>query len=773
MKKLLAKRGIMILYTLIVVSMLIILLTASMTQMQHSTFLTNKLEAETRAYWAAMAGLEYAQARIDGDIKWPSADTLYSGGVGNYDISEKYIAGCLVVHGVCREKDDEFYIAFGKSVSGNSIVPSPLPADESGKPLKLYSFNGINPADGKSSIADMFLEISKIPSHVVQMPKAGGVYIAVEGRNRNYVCNLEKIFQARLGADKYSAALYVGKEFDGYIRGKFAVSDNGGRNPNVITVDGFTIQSSSPLEGANALNDIDTAAPPDNLGNGPVSMHGGAIFTKKPTISLNSVKLVTGNPANLRNYGVRVEPAGSIELPKITIPQPAASSVYLPGGNYTFVERPKSLPSPFEDLCQRLNLPSFDYTPKKSNISAVGEKDYEFMYFPTDFSPNSFTVEKFQKGRIMVVIDDILKKLEGSGGGILGAVVDVLTQPVQWPIEAYRKVIKNELNGEMFEIDNGKSKFYAFKPNDKPLNKNALSESPFKIRNDMLAMTITDNVQVSSGDFVFATSEVDMNNYSSGKYRQAVYARSSVMLGEKNVKDRVMLYSDASIDIKGFLAGKGEVVGKNNISIEAGGKLDAEGENEIAMFAHNDLNIKYVSATFAKYYAPHDVRDAAQKVPLPFDLANLPEISSKKYKDYVKNLLSQTVSSGKTLKEMLKSYGITSETGYNTPETYIYELMSRDPASLNPVSGQVSESSAYSPFVPTSNIRGVLYAKNNIVIEPSQGDVSLEGIVVCEGSMKVYDANNFSIRYDPSLSSISVALPQGSYMLSQLLFNKF
>jgi len=158
-------RGAMLIYAFIIVSLLIVLLTASMLQLQNSVFLTKKMEAETKAYWVSFAGAEYADAKITQNITWPMQNISYKTTIGAYEITEEVVGNYVRIRGTYKEKnsssiDSEFYLAFKTDLPSAppagefSIVPTPLIKDLStpSKNISCYSINAVtvasNPGGG-------------------------------------------------------------------------------------------------------------------------------------------------------------------------------------------------------------------------------------------------------------------------------------------------------------------------------------------------------------------------------------------------------------------------------------------------------------------------------------------------------------------------------------------------------------------------------------------------------------------------------------------------
>ena len=74
------KKGIILLYTLAITSILSILLMGVVWKMQNSVLLTKRTVQEIKSYWSARAGLDFAADRLTSNVSWPVSEACVIGG---------------------------------------------------------------------------------------------------------------------------------------------------------------------------------------------------------------------------------------------------------------------------------------------------------------------------------------------------------------------------------------------------------------------------------------------------------------------------------------------------------------------------------------------------------------------------------------------------------------------------------------------------------------------------------------------------------------------
>lgn len=856
----LKKHGVMLVFTILIIALLIILLTASISQLQNSIFLTNKVEAETRSYWASFAGLEYAHERINGDVGWPNnpAAPLSSAIIGDFSIREEAVSGGVRVYGLCESQNSEFYLAFNTAYASENSIMSNI-TDVKGKLLNCYSCNGLSTAFANGTdFKDGYELNTKFTSprvlitardamdreHRVALPANAGVYVSCEGRNRNQSSRIERIYAGKSGLEDFSAALYVGGSTNASVHEKFSVTDVNGGRPSIVTEKGMTVTALGQLPDSPLLYgnpSINTSLPPDTIGNGPLAFHDGTVYTNASNIQVNGTQIVTGQSVNSKKYGITVMPVADVRLPNVK-PQENTAPKELPGGYYTFVEKEKvsnkqlitdlfeMAPSTFLGILGKIPLIG-SVTKIVNNMTGrllgamagfltdvffnntTGDKFYQLIYFPNEYGDpkTNFTQDLSKKTTSLAIARRWLKDLGGPvGWGTLLKCVFPIPRPdrllklvPQYVLDRYVKDMKKEIKGDFieFKMKDG-STYYGYKPNGVPFREADLKNAPFEVATDVFTMNVRESINITGGDFTFQTIELN----DKGGYTDAEYARGALYITKKAVDGvtekpsiaKLKVSSAESISVHGFLLGNLDMRSEKDIMFEAGGQInqtsqkESSDESEIAVLANN-ITIEYNTVRYNPYFAPENLVESVlqlvAKGDCPFKIGDeivLPEYDSKAFEAYVDRLKTQTVNlnphdpanGGKnTLENILANYNYSKNNDtFYSQKRFIYDYLDNNPKILtyDPKTMPYKK-----PFLPTSNIRGIVYAYRdlNIVLNPSyNGDVAIEGVVICgSGNFTVSNVNNLSLRYNPNLSIISSVLdtPQESVFLSELFFNKF
>lgn len=191
-------RGIILLFTLLITVTLSFILMGAVWRMQSSIFLTYRLSSEIKAYWSALAGLEFVQNKIMLDRNWAGVKPLNSASVvcGKYSVD---INSDGYVKGLDSDADASFHLVFADP--GAAEVSSSVP-DANNAGLYYYSQNTI-PYSIEQSASDDITD-SKIYddfscdigyglSRSVKIPYMG-VYLVSMGKAGAYKTTLEKIF---------------------------------------------------------------------------------------------------------------------------------------------------------------------------------------------------------------------------------------------------------------------------------------------------------------------------------------------------------------------------------------------------------------------------------------------------------------------------------------------------------------------------------------------------------------------------------------------------
>lgn len=772
-RKTLKNKGVMLIFSLIVISFLLILLTASIAQMQNTIFLTNRMEAEMKAEWAAMAGLEYAEACINKNIKWPEAGGCPT--VGDYSMSLTEKGDCLVLNAVSSKTGSEFCIAFRKTNPGDNFVPlSKISA--SGQNVDIYSYN----SGGTTFSGSKTVCTTNGKTHIVTCPASSGVYVGVEGRSGRYKSFAEKLYKIENVYEDYAAALFAKGGLNVQVDEKFAVSQIGGRHPSIIALGSVNVQSN-------------TSNVPDRDGNGPLAMQEGAIFTNAPSVQIGVQSITTGDSNSMGSYGVRVEQAVTTSQPQENFP--AVEGRKIPAGSYTFLERSVDQLSPLYELYYETTtdqdfLARLETMKKRAEDNrpplAPGDKSFELVFFPEGVNATDITAEDYKNAKILLEIEKQLeyKNFPTYSRGKLEYGLSLIEEAEQkyedmknnpflsllhhinlLSIDSFMTVLEDaEYNGSGYSDDDilavafyqcqqelrpkakgefvpikDKSHSYEFVPRNKFISPKQTSFTdgfPFTPNFYAVELALDSSVHCS-GNFNFQTVE------RSGE----AYAIAKKVTSKIDLNGEKQLGADGTIDIEGCLKGKGKIVAKNDVKIEAGGNLSSE---DIALFATNNIEIKYPSVSQITYsYAARDLKE---------------DIKNSSYAEILADVQNSNWESA--AQSFVDSY---------SPSKNVDRTVEKDNL-LNFVES-IYKNTTWD-YAPSSNLKGIIYAKNgNININPDGGAIAFEGVIVCGGVFATSQASSLSIRYDTASSYITDTIPPpgggSAYSLSELFYNKF
>ncbi len=820
-KKIYGKKGIMLLYAFVIVSFLVILLTASISQMQNSVFLTNRVEAETKAYWASMAGMEYMEARFSNNICFPSAIGSTSTSIGGFTVTETVDIDKNIVHGVLEGTRSEFCIVFNKTPAANSFIPTNK-VSVSGKEVSIYSYNGAGHLENEKNkpkrIAGSKITCQRsLNDHKVYFPANSSLYIGVEGRNGSYISNTEKIYQVlNVPPNTYGSSIFV-NNFQGNLSGQLIVNQTGGRRPSIVAKGSFS------LDGLGTLG----------RNSGPLKMQNGAIFTNAPHASINGVNIATGSATSEFDYGLRVEPAGDIQ-PK-DFPLPDLGNEAIPSGNYTFVERPANQIDPYLEILQQTSSSAIiqgliaemkaEINSNKPSLENIKDRNYDFVFFNRNMTKDDISqldINAYQTARVLMELDYRLKdvskdNIESYNSSISRAkgyyakseyyedwtptpdedeapdpdplgysqkqnlVLWECRERIEQEEPSYKGRFiplsvqpgggippKNEWNKLEFVPKESNTLFYAEvgvlekHPKHFFTFSGDLYKFPFVIDPAKLKITLKEgvNVRVVGELFEFATYETP--NYAGGtKYHIASQARATFSPGGNRFT------SSQDINIKGCLSGEG-IIRAKNIKIEAGGDLAADAGNKIALYADDNIELVYDSAYMANYTQGNAIDEEIVKRNLGSNVSYETAMSLVYENPAAEPSERILTDLGKTLVGCGASDTIENQ---NSAVSRIVGYTSQ--------TGTPEEiAAARAAFLPASNLRGIIYSNGSISITPGSGkDVSFEGTIYARDLLRISSVRNVFITFDPEYAqNVKGIVPPNSAdsrTLSEIFYNMF
>lgn len=250
MKKNSRAKGIFLIYVAAAAALISIFLIGAVKNVHNSFFLTKKLAGESKAFWAAEAGMNYAEYRLKKNIGWPfTTSESESTEFGDYRITETSENGGegKLIHGKTEDGTSEFCIYFSKSLKTNddytTIVPAYFPSDPAN--INYCSFNSLNEKNLKSGtkqsdsdtpkFSNANVEISKSPGVRRVILTTPGIYIACDGRSGIYRSVLEKLMIAD-NSRLYGAGVYSGNDISVSLKGigsSFGIAQTSNSKPDI------------------------------------------------------------------------------------------------------------------------------------------------------------------------------------------------------------------------------------------------------------------------------------------------------------------------------------------------------------------------------------------------------------------------------------------------------------------------------------------------------------------------------------------------------------
>ncbi|GEM_PF-1085053 len=189
------KKGIMLFTVLMMVAMFLIFIAAMVEDLKAGLFFSSNQSSQQRAYWAAMAGMNYAVQMAKNVPGWEGNTRTSPVTADTYSVVEQYTAQGAVqikaVKGSLNNEESEFYFAFANLDGSKNLIPA---HDAQGRLLSYYCYNNINSDDSLEAFINLNRMQRKFPGK--------SVYLVVEGRSQRariileslYVVDLSNIF---------------------------------------------------------------------------------------------------------------------------------------------------------------------------------------------------------------------------------------------------------------------------------------------------------------------------------------------------------------------------------------------------------------------------------------------------------------------------------------------------------------------------------------------------------------------------------------------------
>jgi len=290
-----SRKGIVLVTILIMIVVLVMLLSIIVGDLKTGLYFAGNYNREQKSYWAACAGLEYAEHMIQLNCNWKGNSTAIPLSAGGIVVEENY-AACGVkqinaAYGKINGGESEFYIAFANIDSSGVISPT---SDKDGKNLEYYSYNMLYQApDG-----DEFKIIISLDGLKRSIPR-NSMYAVVEGRSKGVRTSLEAIFITDY-TDYIPAVTISSGDMNFNLNdpsSKLLITHAAGDNPVIRCNDAITISDTGTNKKV-------------------LDMSSGKAIAKN-SISINGMQVDSGNQAE---FGINAEVGrdSKKDFPKVT-----------------------------------------------------------------------------------------------------------------------------------------------------------------------------------------------------------------------------------------------------------------------------------------------------------------------------------------------------------------------------------------------------------------------------------------------------------------------
>ena len=754
-------RGVMLLYSIIVMTLLAMILAIAINQMQHGMFITKKFYAETKAEWAARTGLEYVSYKMTENPYWPFGDGIsQTESFGKYQITKTLSSDKCILHGVSNQEEDlEFYIVFKNKVVNEGADCYSIAGEDftaNGSPIEYASVNSLNIKEFESAALSgdsdglcFEVRVSENGHYTYLMPSS--VYIAADGRCGAYKSVLERLICIDTSGD-IDGGVYSGNNFRVDLHGKgaaFNVEQLGSGKPQIFAKNNFNI-----YRDFNAKYSRDfPVVKPCNIGEGTIYYGKDMVISDsslerasaeeigfKRKVGVNAVKMQPPLPEYPRLSWDELESKKPASLPNLD----SGSYIFIPdptSGDYNLFYFPtlcldtlSVVPPSMTEEGEIIPNPARDVVPRYRDATFISKLEYTQEAYDKDF--------------------------EGAGAKRI--------PPGDFARAAIGFPTPNIISWNMRQV--GKT----YKPIMMITSSVNLSDITVPGTSDtingfnILALGVSD-----TGDKYVISPVIRPVLSFNGKFN-STSSLIQMLMGKKKAAEPVTLYTpkDSSVYIKGLLGGTGQIV-TGSMAFEAGSNLETKSENHIAIYAAGDVDIKYVSArqtlmvddfvlsAIAGETGKLDsIVNKALKATITFKDPNLPA-TSPQLKDSLQNVLIEYYGYSKNdaralIKNNIEVNALTSikveKRWLRSDKIYTVCDVPTNRYTLT-----------LSPRAP-SCFKGVIYTWGNFYADTDYGDFVMQGALVAfggdpsyaapgqnnRGSIILNDCTDFRIVYDPA-----------------------
>lgn len=639
-----AKRGIILISTLVIMVVFSIFLMTAVYHMQSSVMATKRVIWDIKSYWATEAGNNIAADSCIITSNFPNSKTLpynkNSEGVkyGDYLITND--------NGVIKGRDDNI---------GNSFSIYTSDSSEMNVSLKSH-FNST-----KSSVSSDEIYCLTVGQSGPTICATEFIYKVNNDPNTTFK-NINNTTINREEALFVGAALFVGDDLDVNVKDFFNILQKDGTRGCIVSGGAVSISSENNSE------------EPTWDKCGGLSIGDGIIFAND-SCKINGKDIPLGDKDNLSKYGVSVykKPSATMNPPKFKNPE---NAVDLPSGIWAFMEMPTKdelQKEEFKALCSAVNSICSDTA--EADVSQITK--FESYLNKNENYKNWLSCDKYtnvertqgQKAYIASKFNQVFDKLPNVAGQYVPVFLpDKNSGNTPFATRAklssssinsitYSGMIKAFANGVISENknesetinlgsnpnskeyvlstckDNNNKDFYLLRycknDNIKSRIENVGKHVAFSTTNnktDYLTMTVIGDLESKDSDSFFSfavfernplnfseeykkylqTAGEDEELYSSSEISQLISQRTECYVPANSRRGLVKLGNGTGSEnsiivnkmhIKGSIQGEGNLRSKaKDITFEGVGSGVTSGDNLVSMWAADDIKIYQVSA---------------------------------------------------------------------------------------------------------------------------------------------------------------------------------
>ena len=756
-------KGVALLYSIILMTLLVMILAIAINQMQHGMFIVKKFYAETKAEWAARAGLEYVAYKMTEDPYWPFGGVQnQTESFGKYEIKQSHSADKCILRGIStQEKNLEFYIVFKNKVTHEGGDRYSIAGDyftNSGSPIEYASINSLNiekfesaASAGNSEGLCFEVKVSNNGHYKYLMPSS--IYIAADGRCGAYKSVVERLICVDTSGN-IEGGIYSGGSIKTELHGKGAalnVEQLGNGKPQIFAKNNVSIHRDFNAKYSRNIPEVK----PCNIGEG-IIYYGNDMIISDSSLERTSAEEI-GFKRKVGGNAVKMQPPLP-EYPRLSWDELGSkrppSVANLDSGSYIFIPDPTSGDYNlfyFPTLCLDALAVVPSTEPMEGSVGARPEGDTIYHYKEANFlskiscTQGAYNNNFYINGAKKIVPGDFAEANVGLSKK------DIISWDMRLVGKIYKPVMMITSSVNLLDV--------------------TVPGILTKINGlNILALAIESS---TSGGDKYVVSHIHPVLQFNGQFH-SVREQMQMLRGENSNPDQVTLYTpkDSSVYIRGLLGGTGRIV-TGSMAFEASSGLETESDNHIAIYAAGDIDVKYVSARQTSTLE-HFVEDLVLNA-IAGERGELEQIVNRVLKKRIS--FKDPHVSGKNNPPLTNSLLNALVDHYGYTEGDVRSLIKNNVALNSKISVEISGFKTYTVCNVSANrdslvlysrapssFKGVIYTWGNFYTDADYGDFVMQGALVAfggdpasdspgqngRGNITLNDCTDFRIVYDPA-----------------------